>query len=477
MLLLALLSPFLWQVYQGGVGDTIWLVICGKKMLDGEILYKDILETNPPMSVFLYFPAALVSHVFGVSANIAANIETGALLALMAMLSMRVISEEPSGGSEKRVFLAILAAILVLQPNRNFAQREHLAVALLLPYLLSAVRTADGRDAPAIPVQILIGLCAAIALAIKPHFLLPGAAISLAAFAYTRSWRSLVNLPNIIIAAICVVYLAATWLFFPDFFEFLPLLLSVYLPERMEAVEFFTRYPLTLVGYCSLLITLLILRMEGWQRGAVIFLVAASAFFLVYLLQGKGYMNHLYPVAALCALALLMPQAQRTGGAKNQSRQALIAGFALIAAGSLAAREPFDVPELTKAVASLENHQSMILLSSSMTSTIKLSDDVGAEWASRLHTRWMSLNAYSLARAQNLSPERRKALIDAVDTDRRILREDIAAKAPQLIIFDTGDPVNWETWALEDQGTRKLLDSYRLEGSYEQGRYRIYQRG
>jgi hypothetical protein len=49
--------------------DVSWLLIAGERMLDGQRLYADILETNPPMSVLVYIPAILIGRAMGLPAE------------------------------------------------------------------------------------------------------------------------------------------------------------------------------------------------------------------------------------------------------------------------------------------------------------------------------------------------------------------------------------------------------------------------
>ncbi len=56
-------------------------------------------------------------------------------------------------------------------PGQDFGEREHLLLALVVPYLLLAAARASGREIPA-AAAVLIGLLAGAAFALKPHFVL-----------------------------------------------------------------------------------------------------------------------------------------------------------------------------------------------------------------------------------------------------------------------------------------------------------------
>lgn len=42
-----------------------WLISNNRAFLHGVALYHDIVETNPPMAVFIYLPATLIEHWTG----------------------------------------------------------------------------------------------------------------------------------------------------------------------------------------------------------------------------------------------------------------------------------------------------------------------------------------------------------------------------------------------------------------------------
>jgi hypothetical protein len=68
--------------------DVSWLLIAGERMLDGQRLYADILETNPPMSVLVYIPAILIGRALGLPAE---NVVDGLLFVAVA-ISLTIVS-------------------------------------------------------------------------------------------------------------------------------------------------------------------------------------------------------------------------------------------------------------------------------------------------------------------------------------------------------------------------------------------------
>src|SRR5713101_4776931 len=46
--------------------DVSWLLTIGERVLDGQRLYVDIVEINPPMAVLAYLPGIAVARALGV---------------------------------------------------------------------------------------------------------------------------------------------------------------------------------------------------------------------------------------------------------------------------------------------------------------------------------------------------------------------------------------------------------------------------
>jgi hypothetical protein len=64
--------------------DVAWLLTVGEKVLDGQRLYVDVIETNPPASVLVYVPAIALGRLLGIAPErmLDAQIFFGVLLSL-----------------------------------------------------------------------------------------------------------------------------------------------------------------------------------------------------------------------------------------------------------------------------------------------------------------------------------------------------------------------------------------------------------
>src|SRR5260370_40852904 len=50
--------------------DVSWLLTVGERVLDGQRLYVDVIDANPPMAVLLYLPGILIARALGPPAEV-----------------------------------------------------------------------------------------------------------------------------------------------------------------------------------------------------------------------------------------------------------------------------------------------------------------------------------------------------------------------------------------------------------------------
>jgi hypothetical protein len=116
--------------------DVSWLLIAGERWLDGQLLYSDILETNPPMAVLVYIPGILIARALGVSAEFVVDGLLFAAIALSLGITARILRNSSALAANQRWPFAVLAvAVLAILPVQAFGQREHIAIIELLPAL------------------------------------------------------------------------------------------------------------------------------------------------------------------------------------------------------------------------------------------------------------------------------------------------------------------------------------------------------
>ena len=129
--------------------DVLWFLDVARRVATGQALYRDILEVNPPLIIWLLLPFTFVAH------SLAAFLAT----AVLVMVISSVMTTRVLGG---RWTLPLMLTVLLIVPIGWFGQREHLAIAMIFPWLVAT----SGRSTwPS-------GVLAGVGFGIKPHLLL-----------------------------------------------------------------------------------------------------------------------------------------------------------------------------------------------------------------------------------------------------------------------------------------------------------------
>ncbi len=459
-------------------GDTSWLIHVVERMMAGGRAYVDVVETNPPMAFLIYWPAVAVARVIGLSPELAVMLQTGFValvsLSLVLWIARRLFGMMPLG-------LAVLGAALVVAslfaPTRSFTQREHLAMMLLLPTVLSlAARSASQTPGPGLAV--LCGVLAGLGASIKPHFVLVVALPALAAALARRDWRILFA-PETLVAAALVIAYAAVWLLaFRDFFD-TPLFLinSTYRLYSYRWTDYLTDPP-ALVFLFATAVALILAALLRSLAPVLTIAAAVLAFAIAFVEQGKGFAYHLYPVAAtgllLVAFAIALGTPERDGRLPRVPGAALVlaASIATFMSGLYSAQYP-DSEGLKRALQAEKPNPSLIIVSFDIAVNFPLTRNLGARWASRLQSIWIS-NSAGHAMARDLSAAQRAAAERAVSIERGWLAEDIAANRPDILVFDRRAVLDHMRRGEE---FRRIFDgAYAEAGTAQDGRFIIFRR-
>ncbi|HEY8579837.1 MAG TPA: hypothetical protein VIL72_08135, partial [Beijerinckiaceae bacterium] len=315
--------------------DVSWLLVVGERLLNGDRLYVDLLEVNPPASVLLYLPAVWLGRVTGLPAEAWTSLTTTAVCIGALWAAGRIL--RPAGLLARPGLAALAASVaFLLLPGEAFAQREHIAVLLLAPGLALVMRRMAGGPAVGGLAACGVGLLSGLAICIKPQFglalLLPQAAAAWRA----RSLLPMLQAENWTSLAVVAAYGAATAVWTPAFWtDMLPLLTAAYRPLRLapgDTALLTARYAAPFLLYLAVRPQLL--------RQAAVPLLAALGFLVAAVEQGKGWPYHFLPAVALAAYVVLLDGltliAGRRGGA--DALRAAAAGAVALAGVALFVR-------------------------------------------------------------------------------------------------------------------------------------------
>ena len=276
--------------------DIAWLIHLTEQVLDGATLYVDIIENRPPAMFLLAAPPVAIGRFLGIDPTHAYHVWVSGFVGLSLILcreiSRDVLFEERP--ITRSAFLLSAIILLTVVPLHHYGQPGHLVTVCLMPYLLSAARRAAGHTARS-RLAVLAGLLAGVGIALKPFFLIPWLCVELFVRIRTRTPGSLVAPENLCIVAIQAIFLGTVLAGFPAYVTVvLPLVIELFNAHNVPLVVLLVR---ALYGGLILCLPLLL----GLGRHGVrvelsgTLFTAACAFLLVFLIQLKGWGQHLLP--------------------------------------------------------------------------------------------------------------------------------------------------------------------------------------
>jgi hypothetical protein len=392
--------------------DTAFLLYAAERVLDGARLYVDVVEINPPLIVALNLPAVLAARASGASdIAIYRALVTLALFGALAFADWSLRRAlDPGSDRLRRGLVLVLAFALFLAPGNDFGQREHLLIALALPWVLLVVARMSGRRVPVGPA-LAAGVLAGLGLALKPHFLLLWIAVE----GYA-AWRLRARRPSYeVLGAMgfLVLYAAAVAILTPQYFDLVRLLGPAYAGfGRDPFLHVLITAPGTTVWYLAALAGAALLRVSKHRTLWAVLLVALVASFVAGAAQQKGWGYHFYParVFALALMALAVLDVCRPLVRPVQQVYAA-AAFAALAASLLLSveegivrvqrRDPArqaEQAQLDDLVAAVRRHMppggSLYAFSYTIGSSFPLVNYSGVRWASRFPHLWIIEAAY-----------------------------------------------------------------------------------
>jgi hypothetical protein len=195
-----------------------------------------------------------------------------------------------------------------------------------------------------------------------------------------------------------VLYVVATALITPEYFELLRWVLRLYARFAPVPVQYLILDKRTLIFMAGLVAGRIARRDRQWRRLADVLSIASVAMYVTMLLEGKGFGYHWYPVTALslvlCALALqpYLAQVPRV--------LALVVPAIAVACiiwtnvqvertTQLLIKPPAFLPEMVTATERYAKGGSIVALSHTLGVAFPLVNLTGVRWASPYGHLWM----------------------------------------------------------------------------------------
>ena len=277
--------------------DIAFLLYAAERVLDGARLYVDVIEINPPLIVWLNVPIVAVARLLGASEVLLYRVAVVALLVGAVLASRWVITRTREGqaATARRLAVLMIVFILFVLPRLDWGEREHLTLALALPYVLLAVVRLQSHAVPR-AAAAGIGIAAAIGIAIKPQFVLLWIARELLVAARARR----PSLEGMVVVVCGAVYLLVAAIVTPEYFTLVRELgpaYQVYLHNTLAITALLGDGAALAIG--SVLVAVGLWRRSTAPELRVTLVVTIAACYVAAVIQQKGWRYHFYPALAL----------------------------------------------------------------------------------------------------------------------------------------------------------------------------------
>ncbi|WP_394707436.1 hypothetical protein [uncultured Celeribacter sp.] len=448
---LSVLLPALLVLVLGGVvqaqtylnHDVAWVLNSSQRLLEGGTFGRDIVAANPPLIWWLSALVSGLSNSLGTDPVVTLRVVVLGMIGVGLAIAARGLAPVLAPGT-RRLFLAFLALLLTVGVHRDFAQREHIAVVLCLPWLILMMHRAEGGGQDW-RLAALAGICAGIGIAFKPHFLAVPALVWAYAALHRRSLRPVLTVETATIVLTGAAYLLAVWLFArPYLTEVVPLISQVYwgFDFPLGAVL------LSRLGETVLAVLALALAARGgWRSAPTITALAALGFLIAAMAQSKGYSYHFYPVLAYALISLaLSALSPEVSSARTRRLLMLPLGLGMVFAALQAApaliyrsaqgtygQQTACLVEMTQQV--VPQGQGVMAFSTHPYPGFPVANYSHRRWVAETNSR-LFLPAIARLRAQpELTPELTEVLALAEASERAAALRDLA-RSPKLVLVD-----------------------------------------
>jgi len=442
--------------------DVSWLLVIGERMLDGQRLYRDIIEINPPMAPFAYLPGVALARILGVDPRHVIDAQLLLLAAASLFAVSRILLLSPAtAASRSGAFTVWAAAVVTILPMHVFAQREHIALLTFLP-ALAVYALRSNREPLPLWAILIAGIGAGITLAFKPFFTVPAAFCILFATIRSRSWRALFAPENIIAGVIVIVVSLGTYFLYPEYFTVTyPLVRDTYLSWSMPAAVIFLN-DATLISTIALVTVMLARQKIRPDPVLLVAVLAAAGFAVSFFLQRRGWAYHSFPMVALALLAMgyaLTGVASEEARSRRAEAASVVVMAATFALGMLWFNTNVYVGPIREAIAGLKSNPRILMLSGEAALGHPLVRDVGGVWVSRQENLW--LRSFTRVTRERTSVD---AATDArlngyLALERKWLIEDFRKLPPDIVLVDNLRD-GWGDWARADAELSQLLKPY-----------------
>ena len=462
--------------------DAAWYLYFVQRWFDGASVYRDVVDTNPPLIIWLTALPAAVARGMGWQATAAFK----GFVFLIAAASVLVVRSLVRRVWPEREFLLVTAVAFLILPfaKGDFGQREHLAVLLTMPYvMLSASR--DERIPSA--MRVLTGAAAGVGFAIKPHFLLAWIGIEWIMFARVK-WRSMRRPEFVAAVSVFVAYAVAVLALVPQYLEVAGQVRRVYGGLNSPIAVLMRLREVQL--WIAALAVFLVVRWRREDRLPLAIFAVATGYLAAALIQFKGWGYQLYPARVYLVLflavagAFLLSEVPALATLLRGGRRGLAVVFAaalIVAAGRYIAEAkrpatPDLVTLLMSAIAEQGGSLTVLSMRTIIYPAFPAVNYSGVTWGIRHNSLWFLPGFYSDQDRLAGGPLQPHTLESMPALERMFfdqIVEDLCRTPPQLLAIEQPAPVapagrrslDLRAYYSQSPSAVKLLTAYRSRGT------------
>ncbi len=476
--------------------DNAMHLEASRMMLQGKVLYLDFYDANPPLICYLNIIPALMAQFFSLKAPLAFSLFVFFLVVVTTLMTYACL--KPVAGQslyhEREVLCLFLTLGSFLAWRWNlFGQREHLFLLLYFPFFALRWLRWEGHKIP-LKRSLIWGLCGALGLLLKPHFLLIGLILEVYWLISRKKFRILLAPEMISALGIGLLYAAhfallpgqalSNWLgrFIPQYLHYWPRSSwAQMLGLRLTVFSISMNLTIFVVALSLGGIFLAFRIKSGFNSLLRGLSVLSLSSFLVYLIPRQAWFYHALPAfwAALMVLGMILARTGLFSGSGNTSptgfywriSTTLWAALVVLAFGLAAAVQlkggarPLDNDPLTRAVLQFSRKgESLIFISHSPSGQFPRTLQTERRLGSRYVYHFPLFNIQGLEKSHPEKARREEQLY--LDE----LRSDIDQNRPRLIFIDNDDwPPDFTGRIAEVMGNYRLL---KISG----GKFAVYRR-
>ena len=440
-------------------GDQSWFLYAASRVLDGaRIGIDDLVEVNPPLIIWISEIAVWLGRVTGLRPQAAMEICLAALFMLSLGWCFSLARRAYGAGSDAFAWWVVVLLLFVVgvYPWRDYAQREHLLVLAVMPYLFMAAARLDGTVAP-VWEAVAAGLLAAAGISLKPYNLLVLLGVE-ALVAYRTRLHSLIRPEILALVAAGAAYCVTVWLLTPDYVsKLLPILYDTYrdymsLPIRQVALS------LPMAKIAAVIVAWSVVRRRLRFRTLVsLFIMASVAAAAGFVMQHKDIEYQFLPAKLfiMVAAGLMLVDLFLQWSERRPARLGLRRATVVVVASALAAAFAFYPFQAARAPTVVNDHRTLAqmaitakmpegtafyILSPSNSLLFDMVLEHRLMWAGRFAHLWMLEAIFQAERKGVVSGK----LASHAQWARIAVAEDLRRWRPEIVLVDHCEDLSFE---------------------------------